>query len=526
MKLNRRNGKYIFIFLITFCLNMFMQNVFAVDSSNTIDDLKLVLQQNNVSCTSDHMCYIQQSIPQELLFGIEGSSLGENDSNIYVYSHPVNDALIADLQKTLFEKPVSGFLSISSLPVQNKLSVSGIQHILGKDVVNFIISYNSIEPYIIAIAQYKGGAGNNNKADYFGKDYVVGGPEDLFKKDNYEFDYLILVPQSNEMAGSIALYNINNNIVNFFCKENNCLPSFVSIGNLNNVFNDIKKYTIPQEKQLTTNSTVGCPEEYKQVDPLLCNFTLYDLSKNGYLKKISDAKQEAINFLGDSTSNFNKYFNGKQKYLYNKNTDTNNLFDKVTNIFGLSKREKAIIFANNMGESRWYPPAKGQHNELGLSQINVSVWANASGYNQLKIYINNYCNNANKVNFCVSSLDDLKTKYLLVNDLMEITPDMKEKALVLSVALNDIFAKSVDNKFFTIMPDSPLQINKDFLTFYIYRTGSGTLNNFTTGIPLERGHYYSSSANCLNTNDAHVLCTSLQRLGWYLGYLEYVNDNL
>ena len=497
-------------------------NVFAVDSSNTIDDLKLVLQQNNVSCTSDHMCYIQQSIPQELLFGIEGSSLGENDSNIYVYSHPVNDALIADLQKTLFEKPVSGFLSISSLPVQNKLSVSGIQHILGKDVVNFIISYNSIEPYIIAIAQYKGGAGNNNKADYFGKDYVVGGPEDLFKKDNYEFDYLILVPQSNEMAGSIALYNINNNIVNFFCKENNCLPSFVSIGNLNNVFNDIKKYTIPQEKQLTTNSTVGCPEEYKQVDPLLCNFTLYDLSKNGYLKKISDAKQEAINFLGDSTSNFNKYFNGKQKYLYNKNTDTNNLFDKVTNIFGLSKREKAIIFANNMGESTWDPTQKGGGGELGLPQINVSVWANEWGYNQLKIDINDYCTKVKKGDLCVSSLNDFTTKYVSEVGIVGDRLDLKEKALVLSVALNSNYAKRVNSEFSKVSSD--LQINKDFLTFYIYRTGSGTLKNFTNGIPSERGKYYSSSVNCLNTNDAHVLCTSLQRLGWYLGYLEYVGN--
>ncbi|HPC10126.1 MAG TPA: hypothetical protein PLN85_03545, partial [archaeon] len=123
-----------------------------------------------------------------------------------------------------------------------------------------------------------------------------------------------------------------------------------------------------------------------------------------------------------------------------------------------------------------------------------------------------------------SSLNDFTTKYVSEVGIVGDRLDLKEKALVLSVALNSNYAKRVNSEFSKVSSD--LQINKDFLTFYIYRTGSGTLNNFTTGIPLERGHYYSSSANCLNTNDAHVLCTSLQRLGWYLGYLEYVNDNL
>jgi murein DD-endopeptidase MepM/ murein hydrolase activator NlpD len=179
------------------------------------NNLELILD----GCPSKDVCYVSKD--QSLFYKITGVDKNPNDSDVYIYSHEINNSLLTDLQNKLYNKPKTGFSE--TLPS----SVVGVSHIIVKNSVSkeYSIKMDSPNPYLLAIAQYKDGAGNNNKADYFGKDYVLGGPEDLLKKDNYEFDYLILVPVSdNASKGKVMLYEINRNIVNKFCKKDSCLP--------------------------------------------------------------------------------------------------------------------------------------------------------------------------------------------------------------------------------------------------------------------------------------------------------------
>jgi len=179
------------------------------------NNLELILD----GCPSKDVCYVSKD--QSLFYKITGVDKNPNDSDVYIYSHEINDSLLTDLQNKLYNKPKTGFSE--TLPS----SVVGVSHIIVKNSVSkgYSIKMDSSKPYLLAIAQYKDGAGKKDTADYFGKDYVLGGPEDLLKKDNYEFDYLILVPVSdNESKGKSMLYEINRNIVNKFCKKDSCLP--------------------------------------------------------------------------------------------------------------------------------------------------------------------------------------------------------------------------------------------------------------------------------------------------------------
>ncbi|HRT03395.1 MAG TPA: hypothetical protein P5513_05605, partial [Candidatus Diapherotrites archaeon] len=128
------------------------------------NNLELILD----GCPSKDVCYVSKD--QSLFYKITGVDKNPNDSDVYIYSHEINNSLLTDLQNKLYNKPKTGFSE--TLPS----SVVGVSHIIVKNSVSkeYSIKMDSPNPYLLAIAQYKDGAGNNNKADYFGKDYVVG----------------------------------------------------------------------------------------------------------------------------------------------------------------------------------------------------------------------------------------------------------------------------------------------------------------------------------------------------------------